>query len=134
MSEATEERMIVERDVPILMDDGLEPRADIFKPAEGDRFPVLISLGPYGKGYKWEVGWTPSWKSFWAKHPDALPGSTHAHLIWECVDPEVWIDFGYATIRIDSRGAGRSPGVLDTFGPREVQDYYNAIEWAGTQP
>ena len=35
---------------------------------------------------------------------------------------------------MDSRGAGRSPGYLDIFSPRETQDYYHAIEWAGTRP
>jgi uncharacterized protein len=29
---------------------------------------------------------------------------------------------------------GRSPGFLDLFSRREVRDYYEAIEWAGTQP
>ncbi|KIW11752.1 hypothetical protein PV08_09024 [Exophiala spinifera] len=134
MSAEMEQNMIIERDVPIRMDDGIELRADIFKPAHSDRFPVLISLSPYGKGFEWKKGWASSWQSFWAKHPNALTGSTHSHLIWECVDPEVWTALGYAIVRIDSRGAGRSPGVLDVFGPREVEDFYHAIEWAGTQP
>jgi hypothetical protein len=37
-------------------------------------------------------------------------------------------------IRIDSRGSGKTPGVLDPFSPREIRDYYDAIEWAATQP
>ena len=40
---------------------------------------------------------------------------------------------GYACVRIDSRGAGRSPGHLDVWSPRETQDLYQCIEWAGTQ-
>jgi predicted acyl esterase len=55
-------------------------------------------------------------------------------LTWETVDPEVWVPWGYAVVRVDSRGAGRSPGLLDPFSPRETRDYYHAIEWAGTQP
>ena len=35
---------------------------------------------------------------------------------------------------INSRGACRSPGLLDIFSPRETRDYYTAIEWAGTRP
>jgi uncharacterized protein len=35
---------------------------------------------------------------------------------------------------VDSRGAGRSPGYLDVWSPRETQDLYQCIEWAGTQP
>jgi predicted acyl esterase len=41
---------------------------------------------------------------------------------------------GYVCVRVDSRGAGRSPGFLDPFSPRETRDLYDCIEWAGTQP
>ena len=41
---------------------------------------------------------------------------------------------GYVCVRVDSRGAGRSPGYLDVWSPRETQDLYQCIEWAGTQP
>jgi putative CocE/NonD family hydrolase len=41
---------------------------------------------------------------------------------------------GYACVRVDSRGAGRSPGHIDHFSPRETKDFYDCIEWAGTQP
>jgi hypothetical protein len=53
---------------------------------------------------------------------------------WETVDPETWVPWGYVCIRVDSRGAGRSPGYLDIFSPREIKDYYEAIEWAAKQP
>jgi predicted acyl esterase len=36
-------------------------------------------------------------------------------------------------VRLDSRGAGRSPGYLDIFSPRETQDFATAIEWAGSR-
>ena len=41
---------------------------------------------------------------------------------------------GYACVRVDSRGAGRSPGFIDPFSPRETKDFYHCIEWAGVQP
>ena len=41
---------------------------------------------------------------------------------------------GYAIVRVDSRGAGRSPGYLDVWSPREAKDIYDCVEWAGTQP
>jgi predicted acyl esterase len=37
-------------------------------------------------------------------------------------------------VRIDSRGAGRSPGFLAVHGPRETQDFARCIEWIGDQP
>ncbi|MBV8424006.1 MAG: CocE/NonD family hydrolase, partial [Candidatus Eremiobacteraeota bacterium] len=41
---------------------------------------------------------------------------------------------GYACLRIDSRGAGRSPGYLDPRSAREIEDIYQSIEWAAMQP
>ena len=41
---------------------------------------------------------------------------------------------GYVCVRVDSRGAGRSPGFIDPFSPRETRDFYECIEWAGVQP
>ncbi|MBO0687643.1 MAG: CocE/NonD family hydrolase, partial [Candidatus Dormibacteraeota bacterium] len=40
----------------------------------------------------------------------------------------------YAIVRVDSRGAGWSPGVLDVNSEREIQDLYECIEWAARQP
>jgi predicted acyl esterase len=40
---------------------------------------------------------------------------------------------GYACVRVDSRGSGRSPGMLDVWSAREAQDIYECVEWTGTQ-
>ena len=50
------------------------------------------------------------------------------------VDPERWVPEGFVVIQVDSRGTGRSEGYLDPFGPVETRDFYEWIEWAGTQP
>jgi predicted acyl esterase len=68
------------------------------------------------------------------EHPDVLAGSSNTYQSWEVVDPEKWVPDGYVCLRIDSRGAGRSPGYIDPFSPRETQDIYQAIEWAARQP
>src|SRR5215831_2238921 len=41
------EGMRVDRDVAILVDDGLALRADVFRPIPEGRFPVLLTYGPY---------------------------------------------------------------------------------------
>ena len=41
---------------------------------------------------------------------------------------------GYACVRVDSRGAGRSPGFMDLYSAREKQDLYHCIGWAAAQP
>jgi predicted acyl esterase len=124
--------MLIERDVPIPMDDGFVLRADVFRPAGTGPFPVIMSLGPYGKGLPFQSAWFASrWERLLADHPDITDGSSCTHMNWETVDPERWIPHGYAVVRVDSRGAGRSPGLLDLLSPREVRDYSLAIEWAG---
>jgi putative CocE/NonD family hydrolase len=67
-------------------------------------------------------------------HPDVAEGSTNKYQNWEVVDPEKWVPDGYACVRVDSRGAGRSPGYMEPFSPRETRDLYHCIEWAAAQP
>ncbi|MFP6890291.1 MAG: CocE/NonD family hydrolase [Nitrospinota bacterium] len=125
--------MIIERDLPIKMDDGVVLRGDVYRPDTKERVPIIMAGGPYGKGVKYQEHYKPLWDSLVKMHPDILSGSRHRWLTWETVDPEIWVPWGYACVRIDSRGAGRSPGYLDIFSPRETKDFADAIEWAGSQ-
>ena len=68
------------------------------------------------------------------KHPDVTAGSSNLYQNWEVVDPEKWVPHDYVCVRVDSRGAGCSPGFIDHFSPRETKDFYDCIEWAGVQP
>lgn len=120
-------------DVPIEMDDGLVLMADVFLPVEEGRYPVILSYGPYAKGLHFEDGYPDQWRIMCEKHPDVPANSSNIHASWEVVDPEKWCPHGYACVRVDSRGAGRSPGYIQHFSPRETQDYYECIEWAGVQ-
>lgn len=126
--------IIIERDVPIRMDDGVDLRADIYRPLSDAPVPVVMTMGPYGKGVRYQDHYKASWEFLTKAHPDLLAGSQHRWLTWETVDPEIWVPWGYAVVRVDSRGTGRSPGYLDILSPRETLDYYRAIEWAGVQP
>ncbi|KAJ9625482.1 hypothetical protein H2204_010344 [Knufia peltigerae] len=126
--------LIVERDVSIPMDDGISIKCDIFRPNNDQPAPVIMTLGPYAKGAPYSVQFAPQWKWFIETHPDMLPGSSREFINWETTDPEMWVPLGYVCIRVDSRGAGRSPGRLDIWSPREVKDYHDAIEWAAAQP
>ncbi|HEU4751338.1 MAG TPA: CocE/NonD family hydrolase, partial [Acidimicrobiia bacterium] len=62
-----------------------------------------------------------------------LEGSTNKYQSWEVVDPERWVPHGYVVVRVDSRGAGWSPGYLYPRSPMEFEDICSSIEWAGTQ-
>jgi len=128
------EGMRVERDVPIIVDDGLSLRADVFRPLPEGRFPVLLTYGPYGKGLAFQEGYPSAWQRMVADHPEVASGTSNRHQNWEVVDPEKWVPDGYACVRVDSRGTGCSPGRVDPFSPRETRDFYQCIQWAGVQP
>jgi predicted acyl esterase len=125
--------MRVDWDVPIVADDGLVLRADVFRPVADGRYPVLLTYGPYAKGLAFQEGYPSAWQRMVEKHPDVAAGSSNLYQNWEVVDPEKWVPHGYVCVRVDSRGCGRSPGYVDHFSPRETQDFYDCIEWAGVQ-
>src|SRR5262249_49879583 len=127
------EGLRVDWDVPIEMDDGLVLRADVFRPLEEGAYPVILSYGPYAKGLHFEDGYPDQWRIMCTEHPDVPAGSSNIHANWEVVDPEKWVPHGYACVRVDSRGTGRSPGYVQHFSPRETKDFYDCIEWAGVQ-
>ena len=103
------------------------------RPATG-KHPVILSYGPYAKGLSFQEGYKGNWARLTKAAPEVLEGSSNKYQNWELVDPEKWVPDGYACVRVDSRGAGRSPGHLDVWSPREAQDLYQCVEWAGTQP
>lgn len=119
---------------PIVMDDGLVLRADVFRPVADGRYPVILTYGIYAKGLAYQDGYPNQWEKMVADHPEILEGSTNKYQNWEVTDPERWVPHGYVVIRVDSRGAGWSPGVMDPNSDREVDDLYQCIEWAGKEP
>ena len=118
---------------PIPMDDGIVLRADVFQPIEEGRYPTILTYGVYAKGLSYQEGYPHQWGKMIADHPEILEGSTNKYQNWEVTDPERWIPHGYVVIRVDSRGAGWSPGFLQVNSPRELDDLYQCIEWAGTR-
>ena len=102
--------MHIDWDVPIRMDDGLVLRTDVFRPPREGRYPVILAYGPYAKGLAFQDGYPSAWQRMVAEHPDVAHGSSNLYQSWEVVDPEKWVPHGYACVRVDSRGAGRSPG------------------------
>ena len=126
--------MQVDWDVAIPMNDGIILRADVFRPPGDGRCPVLLTYGPYAKGLAFQEGYPSAWERMVAQHPDVAAGSSNLYQNWEVVDPEKWVPHGYACVRVDSRGCGRSPGYVDHFSPRETQDFCDCIEWSGVQP
>ncbi|MCK9908320.1 CocE/NonD family hydrolase [Microbacteriaceae bacterium K1510] len=130
----TRDGMHVDWNVPITMDDGLVLRADVFRPVKDGHYPVILTYGPYAKNLAFQDGYPSAWQRMADKHPDVTAGSTNKYQNWEVADPEKWVPHDYVCVRVDSRGTGCSPGFIDHFSPRETQDFYACIEWAGVQP
>ncbi len=112
--------LVVEKDLEVPMRDGARLRADVFRPESSGRFPVVINLGCYQKD------------KLWVPPPD-LEEKPNEYMNWETVNPLWWVPRGYACVRVDGRGSGKSPGRTDPWSPSEARDFYDAIEWAGKQ-
>ena len=54
--------MVIDWDVPVVMDDGAALRADVFRPDGAARHPVILSCGPYAKGLAFQDGYPDQWR------------------------------------------------------------------------
>ena len=113
--------VVVEKDVEVPMRDGARLMADLFRPYGDGRFPAILNLGPYQKDKLWVV-------------PDTLAEAPNDWMNWETVNPQWWVPRGYAAVRVDGRGSGKSPGQYDPWSLAEAVDLFDAIEWAAAQP
>ena len=83
--------MHIDWNVPIVMDDGLTLRADVYRPLAEGAYPTILSYGPYAKGLAFQEGYPSAWERMIAGHPDVAAGSSNAYQNWEVVDPEKWV-------------------------------------------
>jgi predicted acyl esterase len=125
--------MRLDKDVAVPMRVGDTLRANVFRPEEPGRYPVLVTLGPYGKDVHISQFMPSAWEHIQQQHPEIPAASSCKHLVFETPDPELWVPHGYVVMKVDSRGAGKSPGFLDVNSPNESRDLYDAIEWAAAQ-
>jgi predicted acyl esterase len=76
------------------MDDGVVLRADVFRPILEGKYPVILSYGPYAKGFAFQEGYPNQWQLLTAGNPDVAAGSSNKYQNWELVDPEKWVADG----------------------------------------
>jgi putative CocE/NonD family hydrolase len=96
----------VQTDVPAQMRDGTTLMSNIYRPASGDGYPVLLARLPYGKD---------------------LPLNT------TYLDPIRAARRGYIVAIQDVRGRYASEGKFTPF-VREFEDGYDSVEWAAQLP
>jgi len=113
-------KLIVEKDVKIPMRDGTILYADIFRPDTTEKVPVILNVSVYQK----DKLWIP---------PEDLEEKANPYMNWETVNPEWWCPRGYACVRVDTRGSGKSPGKSDPSSYQEGLDTYDSIEWVAKQ-
>jgi uncharacterized protein len=98
--------MTVELNVPLILRDGVTTRADVYRPREEGRFPVVLSRTPYDKSYVYQ--------SYLGLRPLRA------------------VSRGYAVVIQDVRGRYASDG---EFYPlqNELSDGYDSVEWCASQ-
>ncbi|MCX7135181.1 MAG: CocE/NonD family hydrolase [Proteobacteria bacterium] len=116
ISQPRDLKLIIEKDVQIPLRDGTVLYADVFRPDTTEKVPVIMNLTVYQK----DKLWIP---------PTDLEEEANPHMNWETVNPNWWCPRGYACVRVDARGSGKSPGESEPSSYQESLDYYDAIEW-----
>ena len=96
---------VVDRDVAVPMRDAVVLRAEVFRPAQGGRFPTLVYRTPYDR----------------------------KHAPEDYTTVEAAVDRGYAVVVEDVRGRYGSAGEFEPYR-NEGKDGYDSIEWAAAQP
>ncbi|MCM3729602.1 CocE/NonD family hydrolase [Neobacillus cucumis] len=100
-------QILVEKNVPCEMRDGVVLYADIYRPNREGTYPVLLTRLPYSKD---------------------LPHYSHRYL-----DTNRLVENGFIVIIQDVRGRFQSAGEFQSFR-QEGNDGYDTVEWAATLP
>ena len=119
--------ILLGRDVPIRLRDGVTIYADVFRPVGDEACPALLAWSPYGK----EIG---------GQMLDDVPmrsgvplSATSGLEKFEGPDPAYWVAHGYAIVNPDKRGAYMSEGNLLYWGHEDALDGCDVIEWIASQ-
>jgi putative CocE/NonD family hydrolase len=115
-------RVKSEKNVPVMMRDGVKLCADIYYPDASGMFPALLAVSPYGKELQ------------------VLPAPVRPYDFYhgaggvEAGNTEFWVSRGYAHVIVDTRGSGDSEGSYCFYGQKEHEDGYDLVEWIANQP
>lgn len=119
--------ILLERDVPIRLRDGVTIYADVFRPVGDEACPALLAWSPYGKEIGGQVLDDVPMRS-------GVPLSATSGLEkFEGPDPAYWVAHGYAIVNPDKRGAYMSEGNLLYWGHEDALDGCDVIDWIASQ-
>jgi predicted acyl esterase len=114
----------IDHDIEITVRDGCRLFADIYRPTNDEKVPVIISWSPYGKKYSAidMIFNVCNWACCLER------GDVSGLEKFEGLDPAWWVARGYAIASVDSRGAGNSDGDTTCMGRQEAEDAHDVIE------
>ncbi len=123
--------LILERDIPVPMRDGVRLFANLFRPAGDGPWAVILSVTPYGKD-----NLPDRLRSFLMRLSGVKFGKLNCSRFagFESPDPAHWVENGYAVVQADVRGMHKSEGQAGVLRPLDAQDYHDLIEWVASQP
>jgi predicted acyl esterase len=99
-------------DVPVLMRDGVNLLADVHRPAEPGRYPVLIAASPY---------------------PRQIQNLGAPAGFIEAGASDFFVPRGYVHVIANLRGTGGSGGTFGFYDGQERRDMHDLVEWAAAQ-
>jgi len=119
--------ILMERDVPVTLRDGITIYTDVFRPVDDAPHPTLLACSPYGK----ELG--GQWLDDIPMRSNVPKSATSGLQRFEGPAPAYWVNHGYAVVNPDMRGAYNSEGVILFFGSDYARDGCDIIEWIARQ-
>src|SRR5271170_1368655 len=105
--------MAEDDDVEVPMRDGIHLLADVFRPREPGRYPVLIAASPY---------------------PRQIQNMGAPAGFIEAGASDFFVPRGYVHVIANLRGTGGSGGTYTYSDSQERRDMYDLVEWAAEQP
>ncbi|MFJ6465566.1 CocE/NonD family hydrolase [Streptomyces sp. NPDC091387] len=120
--------IVLDKDVPVTLRDGVTVHVDVFRPAGAAKVPVIVAWSPYGKGQ----GTSASVMGIFGMvglGNDVVSGLEK----FEGPDPAYWCAQGYAICNPDIRGVAESGGDSVVWDRQEGRDCYDLVEWLAVQ-
>lgn len=118
-----------ERDIAVTMRDGVRLMANVFRPQQDGRYPVVLSVSPYGKDALPE-----DYGLFRALGMSVGRIYESDYAAFEAPDPGFWVPRGYVVVHANTRGMWNSEGHASWLSQQDAEDYFDLIEWAASQP
>jgi predicted acyl esterase len=120
--------IMLEKDVPVQLRDGVTVHVDVFRPVGSEKVPVIMAWSPYGKGQGSSVSVMGIFGMVGLDN-----GIVSGLEKFEGPDPAYWCARGYAICNPDVRGVVDSEGDSVLWDRQEGRDASDVIEWLAEQ-